>query len=70
MLVRVYSVKPSENHGLNVFKAGQRLNRWAHIISDGVANFCIRNILEIGDHKAHFAGHQFLDLHRLGSKHA
>ena len=70
VFVRVHGVEPGKNHGLDFFKAGQRLDGGIGLIGDGVADFCVGHVLDVGDQEADFAGPQFFHFHRLGSQDA
>ncbi len=70
VLVRVDGVDAGEHHGLDFFKAGQRLDGGIVVFGDGVADLGVGDILDIGDEEADFAGAQFVDLDRLGGEHA
>src|SRR5581483_2978680 len=66
VLVRVDGVKAGKNHGLDVFKAGQRLERGIAVLGDGVADLGVGNVLDVGDEEADFSGAQFFGFDRLG----
>ena len=40
------------------------------VVGDGVADLCVRDVLDVGDQKSGFARLEFLDIHRLGRQHA
>ncbi len=68
--VSIDGVEPGENHGLDFFEAGQGFERGIGVVGDGVADFGVGDILDVGDDEADFAGDELLDLDRLGSEHA
>src|SRR5712664_3746624 len=70
VLVRIHGIKAGENHGLDFFKAGQRLDSGIGVIHDGVANFRVGHVLDVGNEEADFAGAQLIDLNRLGSEYS
>ena len=70
MLVRVYGVESGEDHRLDLFESGQRLDSRIIFFGNGVADFCVGDVLDIGNQEADFAGAQFVDLDRLGRQHA
>ncbi len=54
--MRVHGVESGKDHGLEFFKAGKRLNGGTRVVSDGVADFGVRNSFVVGDHESDFAG--------------
>ena len=70
VLVGVDRVEPGEDHGLDFFEAGQRLDRGIGVVGDGVADLGVGDVLDVGDEETDFAGLQLVDLHRLGREHA
>ena len=70
MFVRIYRVEPSENHRLDVFEAGQWLKGGTFVVSDGIPNLGVGNVLDIGNQETDFAPAQFFDFDRLGREHA
>ena len=69
MLVRIHGIKPGEDHRLNLFKAGQSLDRRIGVIRDRIADFCVPNVLHVGHEETNLAGAEFIDFHWLGSEH-
>ena len=70
VLVRVDGVEPGEDHGLDFFEAGQGFDGGIGVVGDGVADFGVGDVLDVGDEEADFAGDEFVDLDRLGREHA
>ena len=70
VFVGVDRVEAGEDHGLDFFETGQRFDRGAIVIGDGVADLGVGNVLDVGDKEANFAGDQFFDFHRLGREYA
>ena len=70
VLMRVHGIQTGEDHRLDVFKAGQLRRGRPCVVGDGVADLCIADSLDSGGKKAHLAGEEFADLHRLGHQHA
>ncbi len=70
MLVRVDGVDAGEDHGLDVFKAGQRCGGRARVFGDGVADAGVGYVFDGGDEEADFAGGELLDFDGLGSEDA
>ena len=70
VLVGVDGVEPGEDHGLDFFEAGQRLDGGTVVVGDGVADLGVGDVLDVGDEEADFAGDEFVDLDRLGREHA
>jgi hypothetical protein len=66
VLVRVHGIDAGEDHGLDVFKAGQLSRGGAQVVGDGVADLGVRDGLDGGCEKTDLAGEQFADLDRLG----
>ena len=56
VLVRVDGVESGEDHRLQLFEAGQRLNRGMIVVGDGVADLGVGDVLDVGDQEADFAG--------------
>ena len=63
-------IEPRENHGLDFLEAGQSFERRVRIVSNGVADFRVSDILDVGDDEADFSGDELVDLDRLGSEDA
>jgi len=55
--VGIDGVDPGEDHGLDLFEAGQGLDGGMGVVGDGVADFGVGDILDVGDDEADFAGH-------------
>src|SRR5947209_8840758 len=55
VLVRVDGVEPGEDHRLDFFEAGQGVNGGVGVIGDGVAGFCVGNVLDVSDDESDFA---------------
>ena len=70
MFVRVHRVQPGEDHGLDLFKSGQRLDSGTFVIGDRVADFGVRHILEIGKEESNFPRAQFIHFDGFGSEDA
>ena len=70
VLVGVDGVESGENHGLDFFEAGQGFEGGVGVVGDGVADFGVGDILDVGDDEADFAGHELVDLDWLGREHA
>ncbi len=68
--MRVDGIEAGEHHRLQLFKAGQRLDRGMMIVGDGVADLGVGNVLDVGDEEADFAGRELIHFHRLGRQHA
>src|SRR5205807_5901842 len=66
VLMSVDRVKPGKNHGLNLFETGKSFRGGAISGGDGIADFCIGNLLEVGDHESYWARHQLIHGDRLG----
>ena len=66
----IHGIQAGEDHGLDVLKAGQRLDGGPGIIGNGVANLGVGHILDVGDDEADFAGIERIHRHRLGREHA
>ena len=56
--------------GLISSKPGRALEGGIGVVGDGVADFRVGDILDVGDEESDFAGLQLIDLDRLGSEHA
>ena len=56
--------------GLISSKAGESFEGGVGVVGDGVADFCVGDVLDVGDEEADFAGFQFIDFYRLGALHA
>ena len=70
VLVRVHGIESGKHHGLDFFEAGQGFDGGIVFFGDGVADFCVGDVLDIGDQETDFARAQFVDLDRLGSQYA
>ena len=70
VLVGIDGVESGENHGLDFFEAGEGFDGGIGVVGDGVADFGVGDVLDVGDDEADFAGFEFIDLHRLGREHA
>ena len=70
MRVSIDGVEPGEHHGLDFLEAGQRLEGGIGVVGDGVADLGVGDVLDVGDDESDFAGHELVDLHRLGSEDA
>ncbi len=69
IVVRLYGIKPGENHGLDGLEAGKRW-RGAIRFDDGVADARVGHALDIGDDEANFARAQRFEHYRLRREHA
>src|SRR5271169_2375869 len=67
--MRVDGVESGEDHGLDLFKAGERVESGIGVVGNGVANFHVGNSFDISDEESDFARLQFVNFHRLGRKH-
>jgi len=47
-------VQAGEDHGLDFFKSGQSFEGGVGVMGDGVANFRVSNILDVGNDEADF----------------
>ena len=70
MLVGVDGVESGEDHRLDFFEAGERLDGGIAVVGDGVADLRVGDVLDVGDEESDFAGDEFVDLDGLGSEHA
>src|SRR5580700_1640259 len=70
VLVGVDRVESGENHGLDFFKAGEGLDGGVGVVGDGVSDFGVGDVFDVGDDEADFAGFQFVDLDGLGREDA
>ena len=65
VLVGVDGVESGEDHGLDFFEAGQGLDGGIGVVGDGVADFGVGDVLDVGDEESDFAGYQLVDFNRL-----
>ena len=70
MLVGVDGVESGEDHGLDFFEAGQGFDGGVRVVGDGVADFGVGNVLDVGDEEADFAACELIDFDRLGREDA
>ena len=56
VFVGVHCVEACEDHGLDVFKAGQLGEGGARVVGDGVADLGVADVLDGGREEAHLAG--------------
>src|SRR5438067_1207311 len=63
-------IKTGEDHRLELFKSRQSLDGGMSMVGDGVADFCMRYVLDVCHQKADFPCLKFIDLDRLWREHA
>ena len=56
VLVGVDGVESGEDHGLDFFEAGQGFDGGIGVVGDGVADFGVGDVLDVGDDESDFAG--------------
>ena len=49
MLVRIHRVESGKYHRLQLFETGQRLERGAIILGNGIADLGVGNVLDVGN---------------------
>ena len=66
VLVRFHRIEAGEDHGLDLFEAGQRFGGGVLVVHDGVADLGVGDGLDVGEEEAHFAGGKLVAGRGLG----